>query len=118
MIFCGDFNAVPNSGVYKLVTEGALDCSNIDRRRISGQSQGNLINVNPRQLKSTVLKYVTSKYLEKYNQNDNVKLFIYISTSTTNNGLMISSQSTQDLILNILLYLLNTKISIFSNQQI
>jgi mRNA deadenylase 3'-5' endonuclease subunit Ccr4 len=34
LILCGDFNSVPNSGVYKLITEGSVDCTNLDRRKV------------------------------------------------------------------------------------
>ena len=35
LIFCGDLNSVPNSGVYKMITEGKVDCSKIDRRKVT-----------------------------------------------------------------------------------
>jgi hypothetical protein len=34
IIFTGDFNAVSNSGVYKLVTEGKLNCTSIDYKKV------------------------------------------------------------------------------------
>jgi mRNA deadenylase 3'-5' endonuclease subunit Ccr4 len=34
LILCGDFNSVPNSGVYKMITEGSLDCTELDRRKV------------------------------------------------------------------------------------
>ena len=34
LILCGDFNSIPNSGVYKLITEGVLNCTEIDRRKV------------------------------------------------------------------------------------
>jgi mRNA deadenylase 3'-5' endonuclease subunit Ccr4 len=34
LIFSGDFNAIPNSGIYKFITKGSLDCSDIDRRKV------------------------------------------------------------------------------------
>jgi mRNA deadenylase 3'-5' endonuclease subunit Ccr4 len=35
VFLCGDLNSIPNSGVYKYITEGSLDCTEIDRRRVS-----------------------------------------------------------------------------------
>ncbi len=35
IIFCGDLNSVPNSGVYKMITEGEVNCTNLDRRRVN-----------------------------------------------------------------------------------
>jgi mRNA deadenylase 3'-5' endonuclease subunit Ccr4 len=33
-IFAGDFNAIPCSGVYKLLTEGSLDLTNLENRKV------------------------------------------------------------------------------------
>jgi len=30
---CGDINSIPNSGTYKLITEGKLDCTNLDYKK-------------------------------------------------------------------------------------
>jgi mRNA deadenylase 3'-5' endonuclease subunit Ccr4 len=35
IIFTGDFNSVSNSGVYKLITEGKLNCTSIDYKKVS-----------------------------------------------------------------------------------
>jgi hypothetical protein len=34
LILCGDFNSAPNSGVYKMITNGSLDCSKLDKRKV------------------------------------------------------------------------------------
>jgi mRNA deadenylase 3'-5' endonuclease subunit Ccr4 len=34
LILCGDFNSAPNSGVYKMITTGSLDCSKLDKRKV------------------------------------------------------------------------------------
>ncbi len=34
LILSGDMNSVPNSGVYKMITEGSVDCSSLDRRKV------------------------------------------------------------------------------------
>lgn len=77
IILCGDLNAVPNSGVYKLLTQGNLDCSNIDRRKISGQNNGSIQYLNDKNLKGSILVKVTNKYDEKMNSNSNVS-FVYL----------------------------------------
>lgn len=35
IIFTGDFNAVSNSGIYKLITEGKLNCTSIDYKKVN-----------------------------------------------------------------------------------
>jgi mRNA deadenylase 3'-5' endonuclease subunit Ccr4 len=76
-ILCGDFNAIPNSGVYKLITDGLLDCTKIDKRKISNQKQGDLNYIDPAKLKGTLLNYGTCKYLEEKNSDFNVRFNIY-----------------------------------------
>jgi hypothetical protein len=82
IVLCGDFNAIPNSGIYKLITEGVLDCSKIDKRRISNQKQGDLAYIDPAKLKGTLLNYSTCKYLEEKNcdltnvNKNNIRHFI------------------------------------------
>ena len=76
-ILCGDFNAIPNSGIYKLITEGYVDCTNLDRRNISGQTRGDMKGMNPSSLKADLLKYVTTKFNEVKHQNKQVnQIFI------------------------------------------
>lgn len=72
MILSGDLNSAPNSGVYKLITEGSLDCNKIDRKKvrqffnlqISGQELGNLNYLNPKKLKSNLISQSTKKFNE------------------------------------------------------
>lgn len=34
LILCGDFNSLPRSAVYKYITEGELDCTHLDKRKV------------------------------------------------------------------------------------
>lgn len=69
IILCGDLNSIPNSGVYKMITEGAVDCTKIDKRRISGQREGSIEFLDPKKLKTSLLKNVTIKFKEDFNKN-------------------------------------------------
>lgn len=33
-MLCGDFNSIPNSAVYKYITDGELNCSTLDKRKV------------------------------------------------------------------------------------
>jgi mRNA deadenylase 3'-5' endonuclease subunit Ccr4 len=34
LMLCGDFNSAPNSGIYKLITEGKVDCTTLDKKKV------------------------------------------------------------------------------------
>lgn len=46
IVFSGDFNSVPKSGLWDLVTDGRLDIRNHNRLTISGQKSGNASLIN------------------------------------------------------------------------
>jgi hypothetical protein len=56
-----------------------LDCTEIEKRMISGQTRGKLDNITPSRVKSQMLTYLTSKFEENYNKcfekNDNETWF-------------------------------------------
>ena len=73
-----DLNAIPKSGVYKLITTGELDCNKINRYKLSGQDQGNLQYINPpTKIKSYLLNKITGIYTfdTKENNNNNNKFY-------------------------------------------
>ena len=75
LILCGDFNSMPNSGIYKYLTEGTLDCKKIEKKKISGQGQGSLAYLKPNKLKSSLLQSVCIKFDEtKKNNSTNVSI--------------------------------------------
>lgn len=39
LIWCGDFNLSPSSALYSYLSQGSLDFSTLNPKRISGQSQ-------------------------------------------------------------------------------
>ena len=39
VIFAGDFNCIPNSGIYKFITEGKLNCSTIDYKKVNHKNK-------------------------------------------------------------------------------
>ncbi|XP_078168833.1 DNAse I-like superfamily protein isoform X2 [Carex rostrata] len=43
VVLCGDFNATPNSPLYKFILEQKLDLSGLARSQISGQETGNAL---------------------------------------------------------------------------
>ncbi len=65
---CGDFNSVRNSGVYKLLTEGMLDLTNISKFDISGQSH----MIIPRNInfKTIDIKAFSEKYNKAFKELD------------------------------------------------
>jgi mRNA deadenylase 3'-5' endonuclease subunit Ccr4 len=69
-----DLNAIPKSGVYKLITTGELDCNKINKYKLSGQEQGNLQYISPpTKVKSFLLNKITSFYtydISKENNNN------------------------------------------------
>jgi len=34
LMICADLNSAPNSGVYKMITTGKVNCSKLDRRKV------------------------------------------------------------------------------------
>ena len=42
VIFCGDFNSSPSSGIFRFITEGSYDCKSMQRRAISGQEEARI----------------------------------------------------------------------------
>jgi len=75
-----DLNAIPKSGVYKLITTGELDCNKINKYKLSGQDQGNLQYIfPPTKIKSFLLNKITGIYTydtkDNNNNNNNNKFF-------------------------------------------
>ena len=78
-----DLNSIPKSGVYKLITQGELNCNFINHYDVSGQDPNNLQYVKtPEKIRAFLLKQITTTFKgEKpkkdsyknnyYNQNEN-----------------------------------------------
>lgn len=70
LIIGTDMNASPKSGVYKLLTTGKLDCTYVDKYKISGQDPDNLQYVDPKRVRSYLLKNIAGKYKGDIQRND------------------------------------------------
>lgn len=98
-ILCGDFNSVPNSGIYKMITTGELNCYKLERRAISNQLNGNISYIIPKKLKPTLLNLVTAKYDENkpsVRSNEHakwVKDIVSICPNIKNNKLLLEKNS-------------------------
>jgi len=67
-----DLNAIPKSGVYKLITTGELDCNKINKYKLSGQDQGNLQYISPpTKIKTFLLNKITGIYTHDTKENNN-----------------------------------------------
>lgn len=75
IIFGCDLNCVPKSGIYKLLTQGSLNCEYIDHYKLSGQDPDNLEYIYPAtKIKSHLCARVSSKYnddIPHKNNNNN-----------------------------------------------
>ena len=70
LIIGTDANAAPKSGVYKLLTTGKLNCTYVDKYKLSGQDPDNLQYADPKRLRSYLLKSITTKYKGDVQRND------------------------------------------------
>ena len=78
IIFGCDLNSVPKSGIYKLLTQGCLNCEHVDQYKLSGQDPDNLEYIYPAtKIKSHLCARVSSKYNDdiphKNNQNEAIQ---------------------------------------------
>lgn len=78
IILASDLNCVPRSGVYKLLTNGEINCNQINKLNISGQDLENLQYVeNPSKIRTYLFNKITSIFKEekpkqKYKNNFNI----------------------------------------------
>lgn len=74
-----DLNSTPKSAIYHFITEGKLDCKDVNKNQLSCQDPGNLQYVQPKKLKSYLLKSITSKHyvpkLKIFNSQENAKWY-------------------------------------------
>jgi hypothetical protein len=70
-VLTGDFNSIPNSGVYKLITEGNLNCTNLDIKKISGQSAGMLHHFDLENNLKEFKKNLNYRLTHKFDENKN-----------------------------------------------
>ena len=96
-IFLGtDLNCTPKSGVYKLLTNGEINCNQINRFTLSGQDQENLQYVeNPSKIRTFLFNKMTSIFKEekpKYQKNQNKFNINNNINNINNNNIELPSQ--------------------------
>lgn len=72
VVMTGDLNCTPRSAIYKLLTEGQVDCNFFNYKSSTGQSNDNLQYINPpKTIKGYLLKYVCSRFREELEKDRN-----------------------------------------------
>ena len=94
-IFLGtDLNCTPRSGVYKLLTDGEINCNQINRFVLSGQDQENLQYVEtPSKIRGFLFNKMTSIFKEeKPKVQKNQNKFNMVDNNNINNNIELPSQ--------------------------